>query len=57
MTRIQRGWAVAAALAGALLACTIALIAAAATPPAPSIALALLACILFIIAARQARRP
>lgn len=57
MTRIQRGWAVAAALAGALLACTIALIAAAAMPPAPSIALALLSCILFIIAARQARRP
>ena len=41
MTRIQRGWAVAAVLAGALFACTIALI----------------ACALFVTAARQARRP
>lgn len=57
MTHIQRGWAVAAVLAGALLACTIALIAAASMPPAPSIALALLACFLFIVAARKARRP
>ena len=57
MTRIQRGWAVAAVLAGALFACTIALVAAAAMPPAPAIALALFAFALFVMAARQARRP
>lgn len=57
MTRIQRSWAVAAALAGTLFACTIALVAAAAMPPVPAIALALLAFALFVMAARQARRP
>ena len=57
MTRIQRSWAVAAALAGTLFACTIALVAAAAMPPAPAIALTLLAFALFVMAARHARRP
>ena len=51
MTRIQRGWAVAAVLAGALFACTIALFLGGTMP------LALIACALFVTAARQARRP
>ena len=49
MTRIQRGWAVAAVLAGALFACTIALFLGGTMPLAPAAALALIA--------RQARRP
>ena len=53
MTRIQRGWAVAAVLAGALFACTIALFLGGTMP----LALALIACALFVTAARQARRP
>ena len=57
MTRIQRGWAVAAALAGALFACTIALFLGGTMPLAPAAALALIACALFVTAARQARRP
>ena len=56
MTRIQRGWAVAAVLAGALFACTIALFLGGTMPLAPA-ALALIACALFVTAARQARRP
>ena len=55
MTRIQRGWAVAAVLAGALFACTNAL--GGTMPLAPAAALALIACALFVTAARQARRP
>ena len=54
MTRIQRGWAVAAVLAGALFACTIALFLGGTMPLAPAAALA---CALFVTAARQARRP
>ena len=40
MTRIQRGWAVAAVLAGALFACTIALFLGGTMPLAPAAALA-----------------
>ena len=43
MTRIQRGWAVAAVLAGALFACTIALFLGGTMPLAPAAALALIA--------------
>ena len=57
MPRIQRGWAVAAVLAGALFACTIALFLGGTMPLAPAAALALIACALFVTAARQARRP
>ena len=45
MTRIQRGWAVAAVLAGALFACTIALFLGGTMPLAPAAALALIACL------------
>ena len=38
MTRIQRGWAVAAVLAGALFACTIALFLGGTMPLAPAAA-------------------
>ena len=48
MTRIQRGWAVAAVLAGALFACTIALFLGGTMPLAPAAALALIACALFV---------
>ena len=52
MTRIQRGWAVAAVLAGALFACTIALFLGGTMPLAPAAALARIACALFVTAAR-----
>ena len=57
MTRIQRGWAIAAILAGGLLACIVALSYDGSVPLAPAIALALLVFALLIVAARQARRP
>lgn len=47
----------AAVLAGALFACTIALFLGGTMPLAPAAALALIACALFVTAARQARRP
>ena len=57
MTRIQRGWAVAAVLAGALFACTLALDLCGTKPLAPVCAVSVTACAHLVPAARQARRP
>lgn len=57
MTHIQRSWALATVLAGALLGCVVALCASGPLPLVPATALALLALALLVIAARQARRP
>lgn len=57
MTRIQRGWAVAAALAGALLACVIGLLIVGAVPHAPVVVLIFLVSSLVVFAIHGARRP
>lgn len=57
MTRIQRSWAVAAVLAGALLACAIALLIVGAAPRIPVIALVFFASSLVVFVIHSARRP